>query len=152
MMIMKKAIYFLILLSVICFGTTSCIKTDNNDLDLSSFDKLRLDTIAFPHSMKGWELYSWQVDSNWKYSLMEGTNSVKTYSSIINNHISVTGEDSLKILLSRLPYQEEVFWIGKYWLAEMRIDFGEIQLPPRSIQIDIKEFCDNHNLKLTIIE
>jgi len=149
---MRKALYFLVLLFVICFGTTSCIKTDNNYLDVSSFDKLRLDTITFTHSMKGWELYSWQVGSNWKYSLMVGTNSVKTYSSIINNHISVTGEDSLKVFLSRLPYQEEVFWIGMDWLEDILGDSGEIQLPPRSIQIDIKEFCDNHNLKLTIIE
>jgi hypothetical protein len=149
---MRKAVYFLILIFVICFGTTSCIKTDNNYLDLSSFDKPRLDTIVFTHSMKGWELYSWPIGSNWKYSLMVGTNSVKTYSSITNNHISVTGEDSLKLLLSRLPYQEEVFWIGKDWLAEMQVDSGEIQLPPRSIQIDIKEFCDNHNLRLIIKE
>lgn len=149
---MRKAVYFLILLFVICFGTTCCVKTDNNEWNISSFDKLRLDTIIFPHSMKGWELYSWPVGSNWKYSLMVGTNSVKTYSSITNNHISVTGEDSLKVFLSRLPFQEEVLWLGKDWLASMQVDFGEIQLPPRSIQIDIKEFCDNHNLKLTIIE
>lgn len=150
---MRKVVYFLILLLVICLGTTSCVKTDNNYLDLSSFDKQRLDTIIFTHSMKGWELYSWQVGLNWKYSLMVGTNSLKTYSNIINNHISVTGEDSLKVLLSRLPYQEEVFWIGKEWIADiMQINFGEIQLPPRSIQIDVKEFCDNHNIKLTIIE
>lgn len=150
---MRKTVYFLVLFFVICFGTTNCIKTDNNYLDVSSFDKLRLDTIVFTHSMKGWELYSWQVGSNWKYSLMVGTNSLKTYSSIINNHISVTGEDSIKVLLSRLPNEEEVFWIGKKWIADiMQINFGEIQLPPRYVQIDIKEFCDNHNLKLTIIE
>jgi len=150
---MKKVVLMPILLCFAVFTTISCIKEETEEVDLSKDSIVKLDTITFTHSMKGWELYSWPVSTKWKYSLMMGTNATKTYSQIINNYISVIGEDSLKVLLSKLPSDEEIMWLGQVWLQNCGLSSpGELKLPPRAIQIEIKEFCDNHNLRLTIVE
>jgi hypothetical protein len=38
-----------------------------------------------PHSMKGYELYSWSEDSQWHFTLITGTNRNKTLEEIISN-------------------------------------------------------------------
>ena len=113
----------------------------------------KLDTITFTHSMKGWELYSWQENSDWKYSFMIGTNAQKALVQVTTNPISVIGEDSLKVILKKLPQGEEIIWLGQLWLEKnWRSNYENLMLPPRKIQIDIKEFCDSRNLKLIIEE
>lgn len=114
---------------------------------------LKIDTISFKRSMKGWELYSRPEGNLWTYSFLIGTNTLKTLSQVKNNPIRVVGEDSLKSILNKLPSGEEIMWIGQQWLNETwSSDYGNLKLPPRSIQIEIKEFCDTKNLKLTIAE
>jgi len=151
---MKVQHVFLGLICFALFAITNCTKETNFELDLSKFTGVKLDTITFSHSMKGWELYSWPVSEKWKYSLMMGTNAIKTYDQVVNNKISVIGEDSLKVLLNKMPRNEEIVWLGKIWLQNSWQDgySGVLVLPPRSNQIEVKEFCDNHSLKLTIIE
>ena len=38
-----------------------------------------------PHSMKGYELYSWPEDSQWHFTLITGTNRDKTLEEVISN-------------------------------------------------------------------
>lgn len=138
------------------FLTIVCLWTCQNKIEEESLPKsagLKIDTIFFNHSMKGWELYSWPEGTSWTYSFLLGTNSQKTFSQVKNNPIRVMGEDSLKSILYKLPSGEEIMWIGQQWLnATWSSDYGNLKLPPRSIQIEIKEFCDSKNLKLTIAE
>ena len=150
---MKKLELRLLLSITLLFGV-GCTKSDIEKLDLPQISCAKLDTLHFTHSMKGWELYSFSVSSSWKYSLLVGTNALKTYDQVSNNQISVIGQDSLKVMLSKLPANEELVWIGANWLGTTWQSgfIGNLALPPRSIQIDIKEFCDNHNIKLTIVE
>jgi hypothetical protein len=150
---MKTRYMFIGLLCFALIAATNCTKESSYGLDVSDYTSVKLDTIIFSHSMKGWELYSWPISTNWKYSLMVGTNAVKTYEQVVNNRLSVIGEDSLKVLLSKMPANEEISWLGKVWLqTSWQSSFGELNLPKRTTQIEIKEFCDNHGLKLTIIE
>ena len=37
---------------------------------------------TLPHSMKGYELYSWQVGDDWHFTLITGTNRLKTLEEI----------------------------------------------------------------------
>ena len=131
---------------------SSC-KENTDSLDSSEFVSVKLDTITLNPSMKGWELYSWPVNAKWKYSLLVGTNAVKTLTQVTNNPISVIGEDSLKLVINKLPKGEEIIWIGQLWLeSAWRSNFGDIKLPPRIIQLEIKEYCDSKDIKLTIEE
>ncbi len=149
---MKQLFYISAFLIASTLTFPSC-HNEYDSIDISWELNAKLDTITFGHSMKGWELYSWQTGSNWKYSILIGTNAVKTIFQIKNNPISVIGEDSLKALLSKMPKEEEIFWIGQLWLVNnWQSDYENIDLPPRIIQLEIKEFCDTRDLKLTIEE
>jgi hypothetical protein len=145
----QLALFFLITL----LAFTECTKKYEVEDLKSTIDSSKFDSLVITHSAKGWELYSWQVNSSWRYSLMEGTNAQKTLDLIMNNPMSTSGEDSLKFLLSKLPMYEEIIWLGPSWLKNCWLsDTGDIALPPRKIQLEIKEFCDSRNLTITIEE
>jgi hypothetical protein len=106
---MKKAqIAFSISLVVASFSLIACSKENNQDYNSS-----KLDTLTISHSMKGWELYSWPNGNDWNYSLLEGTNRVKTYKEVTENKIVFTGIDSLRMVLDKFPAKEYIFWIGR---------------------------------------
>ena len=147
----KHYLLVLIILILVAFTFFNCSKEER--FDVSDFICVKLDTIHFQHSMKGWELYSWSVGTKWKYSFMVGTNAVKTYDQVISNNICVVGEDSLKVVLSKLPAGEEIFWVGQSWIEKCWSSANSsLTLPPRNIQIEIKEFCDSNGLKLYIAD
>lgn len=60
--------------------------------------------------MKGYELYSWKVKGKWHYSLLSGTNRVKSFDEITTNRTIRVGDAALKSELKNLPKGEEVFW------------------------------------------
>jgi hypothetical protein len=62
-------------------------------------------------SMKGWELYVWQKDGDTYYSLMMGTNRLKTDDEIAK--AAIKGLDAIKPKLDELKAGEEVFIVGK---------------------------------------
>jgi hypothetical protein len=82
-----------------------------NEMSFTFIDEL-------PHSMKGYELYSWREGDEWQFKLIIGTNRTKTLREIVNHtdeiselvDIHVTGVDALLTLLHKLPGGESVFW------------------------------------------
>lgn len=68
------------------------------------------DIDALPHSMKGYELYSWEKDGQWHFTLITGTNRTKTIEEIASKEnfiseigwekIHVVGADAIKGVLS----------------------------------------------------
>lgn len=87
-------------------------------------------TKPLPPSMKGYEVYCWfdEEQDSWHYTLITGTNRLKTYKEITSLEntitsgrwvkITVTGEDALKALLARLPEGQEVVWRDEGRLAK----------------------------------
>jgi hypothetical protein len=75
-------------------------------------------TGTLPHSMKGYELYSWQQDGWPRFKLITGTNRDKTQEEILANNntvspegwvdVRVIGLDTAKDLISRIPTGEFV--------------------------------------------
>ena len=126
---------------------------ENNEYDNLFKNNFNIDTLSLSHSEKGWELYSWQDGDSWKYSLLIGTNSLKNIEQVKNNPIVVSGEDSIKMVLEKLPKNEEIFWIGPKWLqSSWGNNYGNLSLPPVNIIIDIKDFCQKYSLKLNVEE
>jgi hypothetical protein len=96
-------------------------------------------TDALPQSFKGYELYSWQQDAEWHFTLITGTNRNKTIEEVLSPvplvvsdgwvHIHAVGVEEITAALSRLPVGEHVFWFSEF--------YGEggkaITLPPRDI-------------------
>ena len=119
-----------------------------------------LETAPLPHSMKGYELYSWTENNQWHFTLMVGTNRLKSLEEITSGEtvvsqdgwvkISVTGVGAIKQVLSRLPQGEEVFWIGETWREQAGAAAGSITLPAAEIIQDIMVHCKALGLVLQI--
>jgi hypothetical protein len=112
-------------------------------LSITAVDKL-------PRSMKGYELYSWQEDSQWHFTLITGTNRNKTLKEITSNEdfiseagwvqVQVVGVEAIETVLSKLPQNEEVFWLAGMREQTEPTDTN-IQLPPGEIVDAIKEYA-----------
>lgn len=101
--------------------------------------------------MKGYEMYSWQTGGEWHFSLMIGTNRIKTLEEITNGadseiRSSVVGVTELKNLLSRLPANEEIFWAAQQFTA------GSFTLPPQKTIDEIQSLCKQLGLVLSVGE
>jgi hypothetical protein len=103
-----------------------------NNLTIAAIEKL-------PHSMKGYELYSWTEDTQWHFTLITGTNRNKTLEEITSEEdfISEAGwinvhsasVDDLKQVLSKIPQGEFIMWLGGVREPSASEDI-KLQLPP----------------------
>jgi len=93
--------------------------------------------------MKGWELYSWQKDNQWRFVLFVGTNRLKTASEILSSEGAVIGVDGIQTELARLPKGEQVFWGSR--------GMPEFSFPSAEIQKTLQDFSAQHGITLTII-
>jgi hypothetical protein len=118
-----------------------------------------LDTLEVVHSIKGWEIYSWPDGTGWHYSILVGTNRLKTLEEVTSSvpsdlHlITVTGTDSLQLVLNKFPENEYLTWFGKGWLqSSWGSNFGNLQLPPTNIIDDVTQYCISKKLNLQVVD
>lgn len=117
---------------------------------------------ALPRSMKGYELYSWQTGGEWRFTLITGTNRLKSLEEITSGadtvsadgwvRISVQGVDALESLLRRLPEGEEILWIGEQWRERALVDAGKLTLPPQETIDAVEESSRKLGLELRVSE
>jgi hypothetical protein len=122
-----------------------------NKLSITEVDEL-------PHSMKGYELYSWEEYSQWHFTLITGTNRTKTMEEITSKEdyisesgwvkIHVIGADTIKDVLSRLPQSESILWCDELHIGQATET--NLQLPPEQITDAIKEHAERCGLDLVI--
>lgn len=127
-------------------------------------DKLSITSIVkLPHSMKGYELYSWSDDSHWHFTLITGTNRNKTLEEITTqgDYISesgwvkaqVVGVDAINDVLSRLPQNEHVSWREDQFVISpepAEQTNVKLRLPPEQIIDTVKEHASRNSLDLVI--
>jgi hypothetical protein len=93
-------------------------------------------------SMKGYELYSWQVNGEWRYSLVTGTNRLKTYDEIVAPSTAFKSVAELQSQLARLAKGEEIVW--GTWVD------ARLTLPPQPVIDEIQKVCQELGLQLVI--
>jgi hypothetical protein len=113
-----------------------------------------------PHSMKGYELYSWQEGSQWHFTLITGTNRNKTLEEIISSedfvseagwvHIHVVGIDAIKAVLGKLPQDESIFWLAGMRSEQTPQAGVKIILPAEAVINTIKEHAMSCGLDLMV--
>ena len=91
-------------------------------------------------SMKGWELYSWRMQGAWYFSLVVGTNRLKTFEEVSSPEVRVQGIEALKRELNKLAGGEQVFWSGQ------RVP--GTSLPPDEIIDAIHAYCRERDIQL----
>lgn len=93
-------------------------------------------------SFKGWELYSWRVGGEWRFSLLMGTNRQKQCDEIKSEKTALTLA-KLREALQKLAGEESVFWAAK-------ADGCVLAMPPDSIKESLKSQCQKLHLQLVL--
>jgi len=111
-----------------------------------------------PRSLKGYELYSWEEDCQWHFTLITGTDRTKTIEEITSKgesvsetgwvKIHVVGVDAIKGVLSRLPGGGSVFWCDESHIGQS-IEM-DLQLPPEEIAHAIEEYARQCGLDFVV--
>jgi hypothetical protein len=91
------------------------------------------------HSMKGYELYAWQTDDHWVFSLLVGTNRVKSLDEVIDQAIMLKSKEALMGKLSKLPEGEFIT------LLPLPEKGDEVNIPAE-ILLEIQSTCEQHKL------
>ncbi|MCP4109327.1 MAG: hypothetical protein GY749_28015 [Desulfobacteraceae bacterium] len=168
---------FFVLSLVLCFiavfGTASegVVQGDINGDDKIGLEEAiyALQVVAgleaippLPHRMKGYQLFSWSEEDEWHFTLIFGTNRLKTFEEIMSGEnvtdvlgyakITVMGSDSIKAVMSKLPAGESLFWLGRSypWVDGNQDEWPEITHPDIEIIENIKTHCSQLGLELTV--
>ena len=92
--------------------------------------------------LKGHEIYSWQVDGDWHFALLAGTNRIKTLDEVTSPDVSVEGTEALRGKLNRLSNGERVFWSARRVRG--------LAMPPDDIISEIGAYCAQLGILLEI--
>lgn len=94
--------------------------------------------------MKGWELYSWQEEGQWSFSLLEGTNRTKSIEEIQSPGTRLDGIDALRPALEELESGEWVTWWGPSWTGEA------LEFPSADLVEQVRTMCEERGLQLMV--
>jgi hypothetical protein len=113
-----------------------------------------------PHSMKGYELYSWLENNQWQFALITGTNRNKTLEEIIADskpassdgwvQIHVTGVAAIKTVLGELPKNEWVSWLGSLHQAQPSQSSVNLALPDSTTINTLKQYAEQCGLDFSV--
>ena len=113
-----------------------------------------------PHSMKGYELYSWSENGQWHFTLITGTNRNKMLEEIISREdvisetgwvrVQVIGVNAIKAVLSKLHQGEEIVWLARPRSDQTPPDDTDFMFPPEQIIDSIKEHAEQSDLDLLV--
>jgi hypothetical protein len=116
--------------------------------------------ISLPQSMKGYELYSWQKDGEWYFTLITGTNRNKTIEEITSSEntvggdgllkITVQGVEDLKTVLGLLPKDETIIWPNDPGIEPGLFDRTRLTLPPLEMVEEVQEHSRQLELDLRV--
>jgi hypothetical protein len=124
--------------------------------------KLTISSVpALPRTMKGYELYSWQEDSQWRFTLTTGTDRNKTLEELISGDdfiseagwvkATVTGTDGIEAALDKLAPGESVLWLSG--IREPSSQTGvTMQLPPPEVVGAVRQSAMQHGLDFQVQE
>jgi hypothetical protein len=115
---------------------------------------------SLPRSMKGYELYSWKSGRAWRFTLITGTNRLKTLAEITSPEsvveddwvkITVEGVSELKAVLDRLPSDAQVVWSGDRDLPSgSLIRPARLELPPGPLIEEIRSHSTELGIQLNV--
>lgn len=104
-------------------------------------------------AMNGYELYSWKIKGHWYYSLLPGTNRLRTYDEITAPGSVRRDAAGLKAELQKLPKGEQVFWRSDAPAGAGKSAAGQllnVKLPSRQRIKSIKAICDKMGVELKL--
>jgi hypothetical protein len=165
----SATIFWMILLGAMLSGCGSacadldkCLTFDRQPLTAPVQTVPIVNANPLPSSMKGYELYSWtdEEGDSWRYTLMTGTNRLKTVEEITAAEnqvtqsdwvkITVTGTEELKTLLEHLQPGTELSWQGQDWLGNEQQAVTNFLLPKSHLIEEIQNHCRELEIQLHV--
>ena len=143
-----------------CANTSNCLHFARQREVTAALTATIVNAKPLPSSMKGYELYSWydEEGGSWRYTLITGTNRLKTVEEITADKNQVTqsewvkitagGTEALKALLKRLPPGTELFWLDDERLEGAHELTANIALPEASVVETIENHCRQLDIQL----
>jgi hypothetical protein len=119
-----------------------------------------LPTGPLPASMKGYELYSWRSGKAWRYTLVTGSNRLKTVAEVTSGESKIDGEwvkimvggmTELQAVLSLLPAEATVFWAAPNLPSGLVMPWVRLALPPESTIEAVKLYCIQQGIQLEVL-
>ncbi len=117
---------------------------------------------TLPHSMKGYELYSWQQGTDWYFTLFTGTNRSKAFDEIIAPEnqvdpaglikITVAGLEQVQQVIRLLPAGEVLTWGGMDLTGQVPAGTVYLTYPPQSMIDEIQKTCQEQQVTLQILK
>jgi hypothetical protein len=100
---------------------------------------------ALKPQFKGVELYSWKDTSSdtWQFSLLPGTNRLKTLGEITDKSHVIAGLPSLKQRLATQAKGEQIFWVR-------RSSLRQFAYPSRDTVAEVVRFAAEHNVTVVV--
>ena len=125
-------------------------------------DEEPLSPAPFPPSMKGYELYSWKAGRELRFTLITGTNRLKTMAELTSRDNSVEDDwvkvtvrsvSALKDALDLLPSGTHVVWWGARDLpCGSILSRTTLELPPGPLVDEVKARSSELGISLEISE
>jgi hypothetical protein len=116
---------------------------------------------SLPPSMKEYELYSWKPGRAWRFTLITGTNRLKTLAEITSPEsvieddwvkVTVEGVPDLESVLERLPSDAHVSWRGaSHPGVDSSTSEVALQIPSERLVKEIQTCCAEAGVRLEII-
>jgi hypothetical protein len=122
------------------FFSTLCMILLTLGISACSTNTSPLAPIAGEESMKGYELYSWQQDGQWYFSVLIGTNREKNLEEIQASDVTLQGIDELQGVLESIPAGQYVTWLLPDGLA----------FPPDETIQEVEDACKAQGLNFSI--
>ena len=88
-------------------------------------------------AFKGMEMYSWSESGEWHFSLMQGTNRLKSDTEIQHPRSAIVGVEKLKLELAMLAEGESLFWRNMSSVG-----------PAEQMVMELTEYCDGLEIEL----
>jgi len=114
-----------------------------------------------PRSFKGYELYSWEEEGQWHFTLITGTNRNKTAEEICSREdvisetewvrVQVIGVNAIRAVLSKLPQGEEIVWLDSPRSEQTPPGDIEFMFPPEQIIGSVREHAEESGLNLQVL-
>ena len=88
---------------------------------------------------KGYEIYAWPKGPTWCFSLLPGTNDIKTHGEVTADRTRLVGYDRLKKQLAELEPGERVTWMDSCLGEGNEIHY--LPPPPGHVVDEIRTHC-----------
>lgn len=110
--------------------------------DSASSEDAESPEVGSVQSLKGYELYTWQMEGDWYFALVVGTNRLKTYEEVASSEVRVQGVEALKRELDQLPSGQWLFWSARH--------VSNMTLPPDETINEVSAYCEQLGIQLSI--